>query len=93
MTDLQDRYIPGVSFKQLAAYTLAVAGVLALYFDIRSEIHENRRETMLTREYMQQDRQLRQAEIAAIRAELKQISDAQRIQEIKISILETIVKK
>ena len=93
MTDLQDRYIPGISFKQLAAYTLAVAGVLALYFDIRSEIHENRRETMLTREFIQEDRQLRQAEIAAIRAELKQISENQRIADIKITILETIIKK
>lgn len=99
MTDLQDRYIPGVNFRQVAGYTIAVASVLFLYFDIRNEIHTNRNETILTRELVskveqdaKEEREFRRAEMAAIRAELKLIGDTQRAFDLRLTVMETIIQ-
>jgi hypothetical protein len=98
-TKLDEQEIRGISFKQIAGYTIGVASLLFVYFDIRNEIHINRQETQLTRELVKsmevtakEDRDFRRAEMAAIRVELKQISDNQRAFDLRLTVMETIIK-
>jgi hypothetical protein len=90
--EFNEKEIRGINFKQLAAFTATVALLLAGYFDIRQEIHENRRETILNRELYMEQREFIKVELQLIKAQLKQVEDQQRLVELRLTVLETVVK-
>jgi len=98
--DLQDRPIPGITARQIAAAVGALFTLAFLYFDIRNEIQTNRQETLITRDLInemksdyKEEREFRRAEMAAIRAELRQIAETQRSFDLRLTVMETIIKK
>jgi hypothetical protein len=91
--EIQDKEIRGVNLKQIVGYTVVVGGMLLLYSDIRSEIHTNRAETILTRDMMKEDRELRKLEIQSLKSDLKLNADLQRETQMRLNLLEYQVKQ
>lgn len=91
--DFNEKEIRGINFKQLAAFSALIAIFLAGYFDIRSEIHENRRETVLNRELYMEQREFIKVELQLLKAEMKNIEDQQRVLDLRIVVLETVINR
>jgi hypothetical protein len=96
--EFDQKEIRGLNLRQILALIAACVTMLALYFDIRNEIHENRQETILTRELIKtveasakEEREFRRIEMQTIRAELKQISENQRAFDLRLTVMETII--
>ncbi len=91
--EIEKKEIRGINFRQVVGYTLAITALAAGYFDIRNEIHTNREQTVITRDMIKEDRELRRLEIQALKQDLKLNADLQRESQVRLTLLEFQVKQ
>jgi len=93
MSEFQTKEIRGINLRQIVGYTLLISALIIGYFDIRNEIHTNREQTVMTRDMIREDRELRRLEIQSLRQDLKLNADLQREAQIRLSLLEYQIKQ
>ena len=93
MSEFQTKEIRGINLRQIVGYTLLISALIIGYFDIRNEIHTNREQTVMTRDMIREDRELRRLEIQSLRQDLKLNADLQRESQMRLNLLEYQIKQ
>ena len=91
--DLNEKEIRGVNIKQIIAYTVIISALFGGWFSIRYEIQQNREQTIITREMIKEDRELRKLEIQSLKQDMRLNLDLQRESQMRLNLLEYQMKK
>jgi cell division protein YceG involved in septum cleavage len=92
-TELQNKEIKGLTLKQITVLVVCVISIAGLYFAMAENINEAQRISRDNNEILLQIRSDNKEEKRINEIRLKEIENTQRLNDARLLIIETILKK